>query len=100
MIEYDMTPPEEGEFEDRFVDLETALGRWVDPAKPTITPEILALRRLPYREYLLTTHWRQTRRRALSRADGRCQSCRKEAGRLEVHHRTYARLGCEADADL
>lgn len=100
MIEYDMTPAEDGEFEDNFVNLETALMRWIWPHKPALTPEIVALRRLPYPEYLMTLHWRATRRRALSRADGRCQSCRTETPRLEVHHRSYARLGCEADFDL
>lgn len=57
------------------------------------------LRSLGYEEYLLTSHWRDCRARAIARAGDACQVC-NSSGELEVHHRTYARLGEEADADL
>jgi hypothetical protein len=61
--------------------------------------DITELRRLPYEQYLRTPHWITTRRRAMLRAGRRCQRC--ESGyRLEVHHLTYLRRGCEAEGDL
>lgn len=58
-----------------------------------------AFRAMPYAAYLRTEHWRAVSRRARERAGRRCQLC-NEGGSLEVHHRTYERLGCELDEDL
>lgn len=52
-----------------------------------------------YADYLASDHWRQTRKRALIRAENRCQLC-NQSKRLEVHHRTYERLGSERPMDL
>jgi 5-methylcytosine-specific restriction endonuclease McrA len=53
-----------------------------------------------YREvYLRSDHWRQMRAAALDRADNRCQVC-NGADALDVHHRTYERLGAELPGDL
>jgi hypothetical protein len=53
-----------------------------------------------YREvYLRSDHWRRTRIAALDRADNRCQVC-NGADALDVHHRTYERLGAELPGDL
>jgi len=52
-----------------------------------------------YLAYIRSAAWRARRERALRLAGYRCQVC-GEGGRLEVHHRTYERLGHEADADL
>jgi len=57
------------------------------------------LRALAYNEYLATHHWKLRREGALARANHRCQACHATKG-LRVHHRSYDRLGCEADADL
>lgn len=54
---------------------------------------------LPYSEYLKTEGWQQRRVKALARAEHRCQVCNSDK-RLEIHHRTYERLGHERDADL
>ena len=54
---------------------------------------------LPYSEYLKTEWWQQRRVKALARAEHRCQVCNSDK-RLEIHHRTYERLGHERDADL
>ena len=54
---------------------------------------------LPYSEYLKTEGWKVRRAKALARAEHRCQVCNSDK-RLEIHHRTYERLGHERDADL
>ena len=56
-------------------------------------------RAMPYADYLRSAHWQDKRAGAIRRAGGRCERCGR-AGRLDVHHITYARLGCEADGDL
>lgn len=61
--------------------------------------EDLELRAMPYGEYLQTREWGATRRAAFARADWACQIS-NSSGRLEVHHRTYERLGDERAADL
>jgi hypothetical protein len=60
---------------------------------------IAALRTMPYRDYLLTEEWLETRNRKLRQARYRCQLCNTN-GLLNVHHRTYERRGCEDMADL
>lgn len=54
---------------------------------------------LPYSEYIKSDGWKIRRQRALALAENRCQVCNSPA-RLQVHHRTYERLGHERDADL
>lgn len=54
------------------------------------------LRALPYREYLLTEHWKSVRTEALRKAKFRCQLC-NASGELHVHHRSYEHLGEEQD---
>jgi len=57
------------------------------------------LRTMPYAEYLKTEHWQQLRKHMYRRAGYRCQLC-NDQGRLNVHHRTYERKGCEYYSDL
>jgi hypothetical protein len=52
-----------------------------------------------YEDYLQTEHWQTMRRLALEASDGACALC-DSAADLEVHHRTYARLGHERLRDL
>jgi len=52
-----------------------------------------------YAEYLLSSEWQARRQGALERAGHRCQLCYSKM-RLEVHHRTYERLGHELPDDL
>ena len=58
---------------------------------------------LAYRQHLRSPAWRR-RAHALKCARGlRCERCGAtygSAGKLQVHHRTYARLGRELDEDL
>lgn len=60
----------------------------------------VALAALPYAEYLATSHWDAVRRATLDRAQHRCQLCNELSGPLHVHHRTYERIGREADSDV
>jgi hypothetical protein len=53
-----------------------------------------------YRKYLESEAWKKLRVQAIRRAGGRCQLCNVEARSLQVHHRTYERIGCELLDDL
>lgn len=52
------------------------------------------LQSLPYSKYLLSEHWLSIRKRTLKKSGYRCQLCNKQDS-LDVHHRTYERLGHE-----
>jgi 5-methylcytosine-specific restriction endonuclease McrA len=58
------------------------------------------LRGVAYDAYLQTQHWKLVRQRALSMAGHRCQVCYAGSLPLNVHHRTYDRLGHEDPFDL
>lgn len=58
------------------------------------------LRSMPYRHYLRTPEWRVTRAGALLRAGWRCSLDVTHGEDLDVHHRTYERLGAELASDL
>lgn len=52
-----------------------------------------------YAAYLRTEHWRRIRSRKLEQADHRCEVCGSRI-QLQIHHRTYDRLGNERPRDL
>jgi 5-methylcytosine-specific restriction endonuclease McrA len=52
-----------------------------------------------YAEYLQSPEWQARRRSAFERAGFECTLC-PENRALEVHHKTYARIGNERDEDL
>lgn len=52
-----------------------------------------------YSHYLKTETWKNRAALARSRASDRCSTCNAE-GTLEVHHRTYERVGRESPDDL
>jgi 5-methylcytosine-specific restriction endonuclease McrA len=52
-----------------------------------------------YRTYLHSRVWRTLRAKKLAEAKYRCQNCGSRT-RLEVHHKTYERLGHERLSDL
>lgn len=52
-----------------------------------------------YEAYLQSPEWRARREAALERFGRRCATCNRP-DRLEVHHRTYERLGGEHPSDL
>lgn len=53
-----------------------------------------------YREYLNTAHWKQVRNDIYKKRKKICYCCQKEINRLEVHHKTYERIGKERRGDL
>lgn len=57
------------------------------------------LRSLSYTDYLRTDHWVKVRESAIRRAKWRCQACYSSRD-IQVHHRTYDRLGEESPSDL
>lgn len=61
--------------------------------------EIARQRSMPYSEYLKTPWWSFVHDRAIKRAGGSCELC-KRAGATEAHHTTYDRIGCEQPDDL
>ncbi len=71
----------------------------VDDYARKVDERIHQLRSMPYKEYLLSEHWLETRNRKLKQARFQCQLC-NAPWPLEVHHRTYERRGCEDMADL
>ncbi len=62
-------------------------------------PRVAQLRRMAYQDYLATPEWQETRKLALATAEHHCQLC-NAGGELNVHHRTYERIGEERPADL
>jgi hypothetical protein len=55
--------------------------------------------RMAYKDYLRCEWWKWRRLQALKKAKHRCQRCNDKA-KLQVHHKTYVRLGRERDEDL
>lgn len=55
-----------------------------------------------YHEYIKTEAWRERAEAAKQRVEHRCQICNRPSKRvtLDVHHRTYERLGNERPEDL
>ena len=84
-----------GATEDESDDLMESLPRLVDEPPD----QVAVLRAMPYRDYLQTGHWMRVRSASLRRYEYRCALCFSPR-QLEVHHRTYERLGCERDADV
>lgn len=70
-----------------------------DALEDAMRREVERLKALDYKVYLQTEEWKQTRSFALNRAGLRCQMCNR-ATKLQVHHRTYERLGEEWLDDL
>lgn len=59
----------------------------------------MAYQKEQYEEYLQSPHWHAVRDRALAYAEHKCQLC-YSAKDLQVHHRTYERVGKERPSDL
>jgi hypothetical protein len=84
-----------------------ARGKWVCSScgVPTVAEEPAAPEPQPrwteknYGEYLKTEIWRKRAGFARSRAGDRCWTCNIE-DTLEIHHRTYERVGRESPDDL
>lgn len=57
------------------------------------------LKMLPYQAYLETDHWKALREKTLDRDGRACRLCGSTED-LNVHHRTYERIGCELPMDV
>lgn len=53
-----------------------------------------------YHAYIRSDAWRRKTRRVHQRSGYRCERCGVRGRRLEVHHKTYKRLGRERMGDL
>lgn len=53
-----------------------------------------------YQTYIKSARWKSKARAARRRAEYRCEDCSTGRPPLEVHHKTYARLGYERMSDL
>jgi hypothetical protein len=72
---------------------------WNIPPPPMVKPEPWSCPSFTYSDYLASDHWAEVRQGALERAGYACQLC-NDTNDLQVHHRTYARLGRELPGDL
>jgi 5-methylcytosine-specific restriction endonuclease McrA len=76
------------------------------PPKATASPDLTAGGpKINYRKYLSSSDWRSNpvRLREFETSGFQCRLCPNSVAQghaLEAHHRTYERLGCEADGDL
>ena len=52
-----------------------------------------------YSEYLNSDQWKSIKAKVITRAKGKCEGCNNETS-LEVHHKTYERIGMELMIDL
>ena len=61
---------------------------------------LVALKSMPYAEYLQTAEWKQRAAEHRRRAGHSCQVCNRADQVLNIHHRTYERRGAEQIRDL
>lgn len=54
---------------------------------------------MTYREYLTSEKWKKRRQCYFDKHLHKCRACNSEK-RIQLHHKTYRRLGEERDADL
>ena len=56
--------------------------------------DVIALKRMPYNDFLKTIYWNIVRNYVVDQSDGKCGICGKKK-RLHVHHKTYKNHGLE-----
>jgi hypothetical protein len=56
--------------------------------------------RQKYMDVLASDRWRELRTRLIAECGGKCETCGAADRKLELHHKTYERLGEEMDSDL
>lgn len=58
------------------------------------------LKTMPYKKYLKTKEWNETRAQHLEEIGYKCQLCNQGDKTIDIHHRTYERRGEEKYTDL
>jgi 5-methylcytosine-specific restriction endonuclease McrA len=93
--------PATGEPEFQQLDMLGQLDPWadIDTEDPENVIQFPSERTRSYQEYLASPEWQGTRDDALHQAKHRCHICNSRH-QLEVHHRTYERIGRERPDDL
>ena len=76
------------------------MGKDSTMSRTEANDRLAELRAMPYVDYLKSPEWRERRKQALDWARNACQLCNSPKEPLNVHHRTYDRLGAELPADL
>lgn len=74
--------------------------RWIAAGQANRDHAIRRLRALEYGDYLRSPWWKFIRHVKIDDAGQNCQLCSATEGQLDVHHRTYERLGDEQLDDL
>ncbi len=90
---------ERGTAERRVLEYQAEAAYWVQTASRLRTEREQRLTWHEYEQYLKTDRWAKVREQALARFDWRCATCHSDE-HLQVHHRTYERVGCEYLTDL
>lgn len=71
---------------------------------PYLSQKLKELRFSRYADYLQSLHWRRFKSefkpRRMRHGYPVCEFCLSGNRRLDLHHRTYKRLGCERQADV
>jgi hypothetical protein len=57
------------------------------------------IKKASYDRYMKSSEWKEKRKLAIEKENGRCQLCNSDRF-LHVHHRTYERFGYEEIGDL
>ena len=70
--------------------------RWINQDEDSVA----YLKRMPYKKYLRTKHWRRTRTKRIAMSGYKCDECGLRTNRFEIHHKTYKRRGEEKMKDL
>lgn len=83
------------------IDIQSLATRLVDPAGLAIRESILRILHLTYTEYIRTSHWRNFRFEFIHRLPStKCEITFCTRPGIILHHRSYARLGCESFDDV
>jgi len=69
--------------------------KYIVTVKKYSAEHIKLLRKMPYSEYLKTTHWAMLKKAALSIAAHSCAMCHKNDTEIHVHHICYDNRGHE-----
>jgi 5-methylcytosine-specific restriction endonuclease McrA len=71
-----------------------------EPKKPQRTLSAMEKLLADKAAYMKTTKWKKKRKAKLDQVGRRCERCGSVTGRIDVHHKTYERLGNERLEDL